>query len=210
MREYQLNLFINLPKISRQSKAWDEEMKRDKFDGNQKKDVANQHYEAVKLKDLDYLKACGGPFTTSENFMKDTEESKQKNKRFYVEVRYAKNTCMSLKYSASVFRLKRAYKYLESTEYTENLKEYFGDSRNKSMLTMNDLTFVLRRISGTQQCMCYFLYLITISGFHYFFLGAICIKRTNVRVLFVFRCFTALCCCVQLSTVLKYVRKKIT
>ena len=162
MREYQLNLFINLPKISRQSKAWDEEMKRDKFDGNQKKDVANQHYEAVKLKDLDYLKACGSPFTTSEvveNLRKDIE-SKEKNKRLYVEVRYAKNTCMSLKHSASVFRLKRAYKNLESTEYAENLKEYFGDSRNKSMLTMNDLTSVLRKISGTQQCMWYFIFFI--------------------------------------------------
>ena len=144
-------------------KAWDEEMKRDEFDGNQKKDLVNQHYEAVKLKDLDYLKACGGPFTTSEeveNFMKGTEESKEKNKRLYVEVRHAKNTCMSLKHSASVFRLKRAYKNLESTEYAENLKEYFGDSRNKSMLTMNDLTSVLRKISGTQQFMWYFIFFI--------------------------------------------------
>ena len=62
---------------------------------------------------------------------------------------------MSLKHSASVFRLKRAYKNLESSEYAENLKEYLGDKKKKSMLTMNDLGFVLRKITGTQQGMVY-------------------------------------------------------
>ena len=82
------------------------------MNGNQKKDLVNRHYEAVKLTDLEYLKLNGGPFTTPEEveeFMKKTKESKEKNKRLYTEVRYAKNTCMSLKHSAAVFRLKRSY-----------------------------------------------------------------------------------------------------
>jgi len=134
-------------------KAWENEMKNDEANGNQKKDLVNRHYEAVKLTDLEYLKLNGGPFTTPEEveeFMKKTKESKEKNKRLYTEVRYAKNTCMSLKHSASVFRLKRSYKNLDSNEYADNLKQYFGDTRNKSMLTMNDLTSVLRKITDSQ------------------------------------------------------------
>ena len=64
---------------------------------------------------------------------------------------------MSLKHSVSVFRLKRAYKNLDSTEYAANLKKLLGNSRNKSTLTMNDLTSVLRKISEiiTEYRKCY-------------------------------------------------------
>ena len=64
----------------------------------------------------------------------------------YTEVRYAKKSCLSLKHTASVFRLKRDYKNLPSTEYVENLCQYLGDARSKTMLTAEDLSLVLTNL----------------------------------------------------------------
>ena len=122
---------------------WNDKMKRMEEEGNLKKDVDNNHLESVKYKDLEYLKGCGGPFTKAEEviaFDQSTPESSDKNKRLYIEVRYAKNSCLSLKHTASVFRLKRDYKNLSSKDYVENLCQYLGDARSKSMLTANDLS----------------------------------------------------------------------
>ena len=75
------------------------------------KEKLNMHLESVKYKDLEFLKTKGGPFTTSEEvekFMANNEiETKEKNQRLYVEVRYTKNSSLRLKHSDSVFRLKR-------------------------------------------------------------------------------------------------------
>ena len=77
-------------------------------------------------------------------------ENKQKNKRLYIEIRYAKNTCLSLKHSSSVFTLRRKNRNLSSEEYASNLKEYLGDARHKTSLTMEDLTNVLGKIRSLQ------------------------------------------------------------
>ena len=44
---------------------------------------------------------------------------------------------------ASVFQLKGNYKNLQSNEYVENLCQYLGDTRNKTVLTSDDLSLVL-------------------------------------------------------------------
>ena len=56
------------------------------------------------------------------NFMKSGQESKEKNKRMKMEVKYARLMCTSMNPSkAAVFRLQRNHKELTTDEYAENL-----------------------------------------------------------------------------------------
>ena len=129
---------------------WNAKMKRMEEEGNLKKNDDNNHIENVKYNDLDYLKKRNGPFTSEEavrEFDRSTPESSEKNHRLYIEVRYAKNTCLSLKHTASVFRLMRHYKKLPSEEYVENLCQYLGDARSKTVLTADDLSAVLAKLN---------------------------------------------------------------
>ena len=130
---------------------WNEKMRKMEETGNLKKDVDNNHIESVKYRDLEYLKEKNGLFTTAEevrDFDANTPESSEKNKRLYIEVRYAKNSCLSLKHTASVFRLKKVHKNLSSKEYVENLCQYLSDARNKTALTAADLSLVLTDLIG--------------------------------------------------------------
>lgn len=69
--------------------------------GFQAKEALNIERDASKLKDLDYLKSqeFPGPLTTSEDvhtFCELDIPEKHKQDRLYIEVRYAKATCLSL------------------------------------------------------------------------------------------------------------------
>ena len=130
---------------------WNEKMRKMEETGNLKKDVDNNHIESVKYRDLEYLKEKNGLFTTAEevrDFDANIPESSEKNKRLYIEVRCAKNSCLSLKHTASVFRLKKDHKNLSSKEYVENLCQYLSDARNKTALTAADLSLVLTDLIG--------------------------------------------------------------
>ena len=132
---------------------WNEKMKKMEEEGNLKKDVDNNHVGNIMYSDLEYLKARGGPFTKPgevTEFDQNTPESKEKNVRLYTEVRYAKNSCLSMKHTASVFRLKRDYKNLTSKEYVENLCQYLGDARSKTVLTAGDLAELLVKLNQGQ------------------------------------------------------------
>ena len=90
--------------------------------GFEQQDLLNIKMDLSKIKDLEYLKQQNpaGPFRSREeieNFMERVEESKQKNDRLYVEVRYARNTCLSMSNSEKFFKLRRYGKTLESLEY---------------------------------------------------------------------------------------------
>ena len=70
--------------------------------GFTEKEALNLTQENKKLKDLAYLKQqkVPGPFTSSnevQKFMSSCQDSKEKNSRLYLEVRYAKESSMSLK-----------------------------------------------------------------------------------------------------------------
>lgn len=143
---------------------WNAKMQERESAGYSQKDIINSQIESTKYNDLEYLKNNGGPFTKPEevdNFMESFPESKQKNKRLYIEVRYAKNTCISLKHSSSVFTLRRKNRNLASDEYASNIREYLGDARHKTSLTIEDLTSVLERIRSLQivgKILFYFLF----------------------------------------------------
>ena len=92
-----------------------------------KKNIVNWQYDAWKMKDLYYLTAFVGPFTTTEEidtFMTGATETKGKNKHIYEEVRYANKTCLSLKHSILVIRLRMGHKILNMNEYARILKKY--------------------------------------------------------------------------------------
>ena len=133
---------------------WNQKMKRLEAEGNLKRDLDNNHSESVKYKDLEFLKQHDGPFTTAEEvkeFNRKTPEGEEKNKRLYIEVRYAKNTCLSLKHTASVFRLKENHKKLTTDQYAQNLCHYLSDARDKATLTANDLSRALDNLVGNAE-----------------------------------------------------------
>ena len=62
----------------------------------------------------------------------------------YIEVRYAKLTSLSLKESASVFRLRtREQKNLTTEEYGDNLMQYLGNARKVGHISTDDLRSTL-------------------------------------------------------------------
>lgn len=66
----------------------------------------------------------------------------------YNEVKYAKITCMSLKRTAAVFRLRKDYRNLSTEEYVENLSSYLSIARCCSQTTIGDLRNVIHGIVG--------------------------------------------------------------
>lgn len=133
---------------------WNEKLKKMEEIGNLKKDTANTTMESKKYKDLEFLKQYDGPFTTAEGvkaYHNSVPESTEKNKRLKVEVRYAKNTSLSLKHTASVFKLEKNHKNLTSNQYVENLCQYLSDARSKTVLTADDLSFALTSLIGQNQ-----------------------------------------------------------
>ena len=94
-------------------------MKEYEKHGFSQKEAPNLKEEASKMADLDFLKKQSppGPFSTSSEVTTymacDDFTDNEKNKRLYVEVRYARKTSLSLKPTASVFKLKKNHKNLQ-------------------------------------------------------------------------------------------------
>ena len=61
----------------------------------------------------------------------------------YIEVRFQKNTSKFLKKDNAIFRLKRDWKNLPTSDYVFNLCLYFDQLRCVSSLSMGDLRNVL-------------------------------------------------------------------
>ena len=116
------------------------------------KDTVNEHLDTVKYKDLEFLKGYNGPFVKGEEveaYLKGKDTNEEKNKRFYVEVRFAKNTSLRLKHNDPVFRLKRDNKNLSNMEYAENLVNYLGTARKTSPILSSDLDNAISKITGS-------------------------------------------------------------
>ena len=75
-------------------------------------------------------------------------EENEKNKRLYVEVRYARVSSSTLKETASIFRLKRNCRNLATQEYADNLIKYMDDTESMNTLTLADLNTVLAQMTG--------------------------------------------------------------
>ena len=88
-----------------------------------------------------------GPFTRPEqvdNFLVSGLSEKDLVDRLYTEVRYSRDTCLSLPKSSSLFRLMSKWKKLSSRVYAENLKTYLGRVCARSEATYEDFRTALQ------------------------------------------------------------------
>jgi len=65
-----------------------------------------------------------------------SEEEKQK--RLYTEIRYARDTALSIPKSSDIFRLLKNYKKLSVNVYATNLKVYLGNISCRAYATVMD------------------------------------------------------------------------
>ena len=72
---------------------------------------------------------------------------KEKDTRLYLEVRYARGSCLSLPKSSDIFRLKRAYKNLSVDEYSSKLKIYFEKVETNASATRMDFLAALEKLT---------------------------------------------------------------
>ena len=94
-------------------------MKELQTKGFEEKELVSVKKDVCKLRDLNFLKSqdIPGPLASAEDvedFMEKVSESITKKKRMYVEVRYAKQTCLSISNHAKYFRLRRDGKNLDT------------------------------------------------------------------------------------------------
>ena len=134
-------------------KEWSAKMKELDIKGFTAKEALNLTQENKKLKDLENLKQqeIPGPFTSSKDvldYMSSCPDSKEKNKRMYLEVRYARESSCSLKRTAIIFKLKNRGKNLNTEDYATNLCHYFDSAKSCSTLTLADLNNVLTGLKG--------------------------------------------------------------
>ncbi len=132
---------------------WADKVKQQKTEAFSEKEKASLSEESKKYSLLETLKkeSIPGPFTSEEeikNFLETDLDDKLKNKRMYDEVKYARITCMSLKRTAAVFRLRRNHRNLSTEEYAENLISYLSTARCCSQITIGDLRNVMYGIMG--------------------------------------------------------------
>ena len=102
---------------------------------------------------LQKLKAQGGPMATPDEVdllvNDDSQTDAVKLDRLYLEIRYARDTTLSLPKSSSLFRLKEKYKDLET--YRLNLKVYLSTVSSASFTTWDDFDNAMLQL---QNAMC--------------------------------------------------------
>ena len=117
-------------KVTQILKKWTEKQELLKKDGLETKEIKNIGVEKRKNKDLEELKSLGGPFTSLneiDEFLSSSRfDESDKEKRMYIEVRYARDTSLTLPKSSPIFRLKDNHKNLPIAKYREHLKTYLS------------------------------------------------------------------------------------
>ena len=134
---------------------WTERIREHQAKGFSEKETANLKTNAQKYSILEQLKkeSMPGPFTKPEdikNYLACELDDAAKNKRLYMEVKYARVTSMSLKPTAAVFRLVRNHRKLETMEYADNLSSYLDSARSCRTITLADFDNVLHALCGKE------------------------------------------------------------
>ena len=104
---------------------WEKKQVELKKKGMEEKKLSNVAQDMQRNSDLAKLTEQGGPFTKQEqvdDFLKRTDlDDTAKNKRLYMEVRFAKNSSLSYPKSSDIFRLKEKGRNLSTSVYAVNL-----------------------------------------------------------------------------------------
>ena len=110
-------------------KSWNESQCKLLLDGISEKMAENIRTDKRRNEDLTRLKRVRGPFVCVAElhaYMDRTDiDLDEKSTRLYHEVRYARDTCLSMPKSSEIFRLKGSHKCLSLQTYVANLKIYF-------------------------------------------------------------------------------------
>ena len=103
--------------------------------------------ERKRNKDLETLKACGGPFTAPSDvdlYMDLHYPSEEADQRLRLEVRYARDSSLTLPRSSEIFRLKKNYQFLPTDALARNIKVYLSKVRGITDATWDEFDQALR------------------------------------------------------------------
>ena len=100
---------------------------------------------ATILKDTEFLKVQIIPdlFTSVDDvdeYMDSCPDSKEKNTRLYIEVRFHRMTSTRKKETYDIFRSKKSGKNLDTYDNAYNLKVYFRQTRRLKNISLEDLS----------------------------------------------------------------------
>ena len=113
------------------------------------KETQNRAVDQRRNADLEKLKAMGGPFSSSAEvklFATSDLPEKEKVARLYLEVRLARDSCVSFPKNSDIFRLKRNYKNLDSVSYCDNFVVFFDKITFRNSVTMEDFDSALNAL----------------------------------------------------------------
>ena len=115
------------------------------------KEDENLATEKRRVADLAFLNSVGGLFTNEndvEEYVKSERSESEKNKRLYVEIRFARDSTISFPKNSDIFLLKKAYKNLPTETYAINLKTYFKKVHCHVDMSMSDFITALDTLSN--------------------------------------------------------------
>ena len=131
--------------------AWNRKQEELKKKGLANKEMANIAADRRKNRDLEELKLVGGPFTSAsqvEEYTRDPDiDDKSKLSRMYREVRYARDTCLSLPRTSDIFRLLKDHKKLPVEQYAKNLMIYLDNASCKTEVSMDDFNRAMDKLT---------------------------------------------------------------
>lgn len=139
-------------KVNEVVKAWRNKQKDLVKQGMSVKEIDNVKVDKRRNEDLEILKKMNGPFTNSSEvnaYVNDEATAEDaKIKRLYTEVRYARDTCLSLPKKSDIFRLKRNHKNLSVDEYATNLCVYLEKVTTNASVSETDFRNVLDKMTS--------------------------------------------------------------
>ena len=129
--------------------AWEAKQEELSKDGLSEKETQSRATDKRRNADLVKLKAFNGPFSSAAEVRaftaSDLPEGK-KVERLYIEVRYARDTCVSFPKNSDIFRLLKDYKKLDSKSYGDNLVIYFDKITFRNNVEMSDFENALAEL----------------------------------------------------------------
>ena len=126
--------------------------------GFTEKDIINLKLENQKLKDLEFWRSQTppGPFTKPEDinsFIEDIPESKNKNNRMFIEIKFQKNTSTATRKIAKTFKSKKNHQNLGTSDSSSNLCQSLDHAWGLTGLSLG----VLRNVFDDLQLLTRFL-----------------------------------------------------
>ena len=139
-----------VPKVNKVIENFKKEQEALLESGMSKQEIDNLKIDKRRLDDLEKLVNVGGPFRKSEQvrvYMESGLDEQTMAKRLSLEVRYHRDTCVSLPKSSDIFRIMRNYRLLPSDEYATNLMIYLDKVQANTSMTKDDFVSALSALN---------------------------------------------------------------